>query len=78
MAIQTIALKSIPGFQEIKLPENMKIDDDKAYIKKIGNAIYIIPFHNPWQSMIESVDKFTVDFMEERGQQINAPQELFD
>jgi antitoxin VapB len=54
--------------QNISIPQGMYIDDDKVYLKKIGNAIYIIPFHNPWQNLIESTAAFTSDFMENRNQ----------
>jgi antitoxin VapB len=54
MAFEAIDINNDSGFQEIKIPENLKIDDNKVYLKKIGNALYIIPYHNPWQNMIDS------------------------
>ena len=66
MPIQTIALTDQLGHQSITLPDNMKIDDNKVYIKKMGNVLYIIPYHSPWQSLIDSIHKFTPDFMEQR------------
>ena len=56
----------------------MKIDDDKVYIKKVGNSIFIIPFHNPWQNLIDSTNSFTADFMENRDQPENQHRETFD
>ncbi|GEO02772.1 hypothetical protein AAE02nite_04360 [Adhaeribacter aerolatus] len=78
MTFETINIQSDSGSQEIRLPDNYKINDDKVYVKKIGNALYLIPFHNPWQNLFESLDKFTPDFMEERNQSDNQAREAFD
>ena len=56
----------------------MKINDNKVYLKKVGNVLYIIPFNNPWQNLIESTDSFTSDFMENREQQKSQQRESFD
>ena len=55
MAFEAIDIQDITGFQSIKIPDNFKIDDDKVYLKKVGNALYIIPFHNPLQNLIDSL-----------------------
>jgi len=78
MAFETINIQNDLGSQAIRIPENYKIDDDKVYVKRIGNALYLIPFHNPWQNLFESLDKFTLDFMEERNQSDNQTREAFD
>jgi antitoxin VapB len=68
MQVETISIKDVSGVQTISLPENFRIDDDMVYLKQVGNVIYIIPYHNPWQVMFYSLDKFSADFMEERLQ----------
>lgn len=68
MQVETISIKDVSGVQTISLPENFRIDDDMVYLKQVGNVIYIIPYHNPWQVMFDSLDKFSADFMEERLQ----------
>jgi antitoxin VapB len=78
MEIETINIKSGRGSQAIRIPVKMRIDDDKVYIKKVGNTLYIIPFHNPWQNLIESTDSFTSDFMNERDQPLQQIRESFD
>ncbi len=78
MGFETIDIKNIKGTQAIRIPKQMEIDDDKVYLKKVGNAIYIIPYHNPWQNLIDSIDSFTPDFMEDRNQPINQIRESFD
>jgi len=66
MAFEMIDIKNIKGIQAISIPKNMEFDDDKVYLKKVGNALYIFPFHNPWQNLIEGIDSFTPDFMDSR------------
>jgi len=78
MRFETIDIKSKKGIQAIRIPQKMKINDDKAYLKKVGNSLYIIPFHDPWQNLIESIDSFTSDFMDNRKQPDNQHRESFD
>jgi antitoxin VapB len=77
MAFETIDIKNKKGIQAIRIPKKMKFDDDKVYLKKVGNALYIIPFH-PWQNLIESIDSFTPDFMDNRAQPDNQQRESID
>jgi antitoxin VapB len=78
MAFETVNIQDESGSQAIRIPENFKINDDKVYVKRIGNALYLIPFHNPWQNLFESLDKFTPDFMEDRNQLAYQDREAFD
>ena len=73
MAFETIDIKNHPstGGQLIRIPDKLKINDDKVYLKRIGSSLYIIPFHNPWENLIESLDTFTPDFMTKREQPNN-------
>jgi len=78
MGIETIDIKNIKGVQAIRIPKKMRIDDDKVYLKKVGNTLYIIPYHDPWRNLIESTDSFTSDFMNERKQPDQQKRESFD
>jgi antitoxin VapB len=78
MAFKTIEIKNRKGFQTIRIPNHMKIDDNKGYLKKTGNVLYIIPFHNPWQNMMDSLEMFTHDFLEKRDHPANQTRELLD
>ena len=72
---KTIIVKKEKG--RINIPEDMEIDDDKVYLKKIGNTLYVIPFHDPWQSLIESVNDFSDDYLAERYQPDTDTREVF-
>ncbi len=68
MGFATIEIKKKNNGQAIHLPAGMEIDDDRVYLKKVGNSIQVIPFHNPWQNMINSLADFSDDFMQERNE----------
>ncbi|MEI6757819.1 MAG: AbrB/MazE/SpoVT family DNA-binding domain-containing protein [Chlorobium sp.] len=78
MGIETIDITNSKGVQAIRIPKKMRINDDKVYLKKVGNALYLIPFHSPWQNLIDSTDSFTSDFMAERNQPDQQQRESLD
>lgn len=78
MAFEAIDIQDISGSQSIKIPDDFKINDDKVYLKKVGNALYIIPFHDPWQNLIDSANEFTQDFMSDREQPTDQARESFN
>lgn len=78
MAFEEINVQENSGTQSIKIPDNFKINDDKVYLKKVGNAPYIIPFHNPWQNLFDSIDEFSENFMDDRDQPSEQTRKIFD
>ncbi len=78
MKFETIEIQEKAGSQSIEIPQDFKINDDKVYLKQVGNALYVIPFHNPWQNLIESVEAFTPDYMNDREQPGEQTREIFE
>jgi antitoxin VapB len=78
MKIETVSVDDISGSQLIKLPDNFKINDTKVYLKKVGDVLYIIPFHNAWQSLALAVNEFTDDFLNDRQQPFVQKRESLD
>lgn len=78
MSFEAVKIKKKSGAQLIQIPEGLKIEDDKVYLKKVGNSIYVIPFHNPWDSLIQSTSMFTEDFLKDREQPGVQERELFE
>jgi antitoxin VapB len=78
MPFEVVDIETQNNLQDIKIPAHFKINDDKVYLKKTGNVIYIIPYHNAWESMIDAVNKFSDDYMEKREQPPNQNRESFD
>ncbi|HYO50015.1 MAG TPA: type II toxin-antitoxin system VapB family antitoxin [Chloroflexia bacterium] len=54
--------------QSVRLPKEYQFRGTKVYIKKMGNAVILIPEQDPWQSLVSSLDLFSDDFMIERDQ----------
>ena len=54
--------------QAVRLPNEYRFQGNKVYIKKVGNAVVLIPEQHSWQSLVESIDLFSDDFMAERSQ----------
>ena len=78
MSFEPVKIKKKSGTQIIQIPEGFKIEDDKVYLKKVGNSIYVIPFHNPWDSLIHSTGMFTEDFLKDRDQPRVQKRDLFE
>lgn len=62
--------------QAIRLPKAYRFRGTKVYIKKVGNAVVLIPEHESWQPLIESIHLFSDDFMEDREQPPAQDREL--
>ena len=54
--------------QAIRLPKEYRFQGSKVYVKQVGNAVILIPEHDSWQTLIESLAQFSDDFMIERQQ----------
>jgi antitoxin VapB len=54
--------------QAVRLPKEYRFRGAKVYIKRMGNAVILIPEHESWQTMIDSLALFSDDFMDDRIQ----------
>lgn len=54
--------------QAVRLPKEFRFAGDKVFIKRMGNAVVLLPYHNSWQPLFDSLDRFSSDFMERRDQ----------
>ncbi len=77
MQIEAIDIQQNLDGQLIQLPDDFKINDSKVYLKKTGNVIHIIPFHQPWENLFQSLAEFTPDFMD-RDQPNQQNRESFE
>ena len=78
MSFEAVDIKDKDGFQSIRIPEELKISDDKVYLRKLGNVLFVIPYHNPWSSFVDSLSLFTPDFMDNRDQSDNQIRSSLD
>ena len=54
--------------QAVRLPKEFRFEGDFVYIKKSGKAIILLPAQGIWDSLVQSLDKFSDDFPAERKQ----------
>ena len=54
--------------QAVRLPKKFRFEGSEVFIKKVGNAVVLISYQEPWQMLFDSLDLFSDDFMETREQ----------
>ena len=63
--------------QAVRLPKEFRFDEEFVYIKKMGNAVVLLPPKGSWESLVQSLEKFSEDFMSERSQPAGERREEF-
>lgn len=61
--------------QAVRLPKNFRFEGEKVFIKRVGNAVVLIPYQDSWETLFESLDQFSDDFMQERKQPASQDRE---
>jgi antitoxin VapB len=54
--------------QAVRLPKEFRFESDRVYVKKMGNAVILLPYGALWQSLVDSLSLFSDDFMATRTQ----------
>jgi antitoxin VapB len=54
--------------QAVRLPKEFRFEGDEVFIKKVGKVTILLPIKNPWEPLLESINKFSDDFMDSRDQ----------
>jgi antitoxin VapB len=54
--------------QAVRQPKEFQFAGKQVYIKRMGNALVLLPTEDPRQMLIDSLDQFSDDFMESRDQ----------
>ena len=67
--MQTARLFKNGRSQAVRLPQEYRFDGDRVFIKRVGNSVVLIPYQEPWQSLFESLGRFSDDYMQDREQQ---------
>lgn len=66
--MQTARLFKNGRSQAVRLPKEYRFSGDRVFIKRVGNSVVLIPYQEPWESLFESLEQFSDDFMESREQ----------
>jgi antitoxin VapB len=54
--------------QAVRLPQEFRFDGTQVFIKRVGNMVVLIPEQDSWQTLFDSLEQFSDDFMETRNQ----------
>lgn len=54
--------------QAVRLPKEFRFEGEEVYIKKVGDAVVLLPRQESWRTLYESLGAFSEDFMVERDQ----------
>lgn len=63
--------------QAIRLPKEYRFKDNEVYINKIDDIVVIMPKNKKMASLMNIINKFTDDFMDERNQPTVQVREKF-
>lgn len=55
--------------QAVRLPKKYRFEGDKVIIKRVGNAVVLLPYQDSWETLFDSFEQFSDDFMSEDRQQ---------
>ncbi|TLY65025.1 MAG: antitoxin [Gammaproteobacteria bacterium] len=54
--------------QAVRLPKEFRFAGEEVLIKRVGNAVVLLPKARSWDTLVESLKKFPADFMSDREQ----------
>ena len=54
--------------QAVRLPKDCRFKGGEVYVRKYEDIVILFPKRSPWASLIDSLDRFSGDFMAERKQ----------
>jgi len=55
--------------QAIRLPKEFRFEGDEVFVHKVGNAVVLLPVQHSWDTLFESLNLFSEDFMSDGRQQ---------
>lgn len=70
--IETAKLFMNGRSQAVRLPKGFRFEGEEVFVKKVGNAVVLLPRQRSWETLYESLGSFSEDFMEERGQPVGG------
>ena len=54
--------------QGVRLPIEFRFDGDRVFLKRAGNGVLLLPAKRTRDSLVNSLDHFSEDFLTEREQ----------
>jgi len=63
--------------QAVRLPKEFRFEGDEVFVHRVGNAVVLLPVQHSWDTLFESLDQFSEDFMSDGRQQPLAQERDF-
>lgn len=54
--------------QAVRLPKEFRFKGKEVFLRRMGNAVVLLPKTKSWDTLINSLAKFPPDFMSDREQ----------
>jgi len=48
--------------QAVRLPKEYRFAGEQVYIRRMGDAVVLLPYQTPWTVLVESLSLFSPDF----------------
>ena len=61
--------------QAVRLPKDCRFVGKEVFVRKFENVVILFPKRAPWTPLVNSLSKFSADFMEDRPQPAQAARE---
>lgn len=61
--------------QAVRLPKSYRFSGDEVIIKRLGNAVVLLPKEDPWQVMFDALQEFPEDLQIERDRSLPMERE---
>lgn len=66
--MQTAKLFENGRSQAVRLPKECRFGGTEVFVRKYEDIVILFPKGSPWAPLVDSLGKFTDDFMAERNQ----------
>ena len=66
--MQTAKLFENGRSQAVRLPKECRFGGSEVFVRKYEDIVILFSKRSPWAPLVDSLDKFTEDFMAERNQ----------
>ncbi len=64
--------------QAVRLPKEFRFEGSEVLIKRVGDAVVLLPKARSWETLVGSLAKFSPDFLKERRQPAAQSREALD
>jgi antitoxin VapB len=66
--MQTAKLFKNGRSQAVRLPKDCRFGGSEVFVRKYEDIVILFSKRSPWAPLVDSLEKFTDDFMAERNQ----------